>query len=145
MRTFLRAYEMVPFDEARMCPNPACHGLHGIEVQPTPPTPLVGGTTGAAAGAAADAADAACVVCADGAFAVEMGGFRGQHSCESEGCFHFLGFGHSREAPLLKGKATDAKGQCGDGGEDASVAQYCGRCGRKPDFSLRAASGATSA
>ena len=47
--------------------------------------------------------------------------------------------------PLLKGKATDAKGQCGDGGEDASVAQYCGRCGRKPDFSLRAASGATSA
>ena len=44
-------------------------------------------------------------------------------------CFHFLGMAHSREILRRKEASTDV----------------CQKCGQKPDFVLRAASGAMSA
>ena len=47
----------------------------------------------------------------------------GEHCCEAEGCWHFLGVGHAREAMCLRD------------GDD----QVCAGCGEVACFELRAA------
>ena len=69
-------------------------------------------------------------------FPLEARAAKPGHVCAREGCWHFLGKGHSLEPMRLQCRRLD-------GGEDeaAGSQQACTRCGKVPYFPLRAGGG----
>ena len=97
IQSFLRrSYAQLAFDEHWLCGSPACHGLtHATD-------------------------DARFGVYVGTEFAVEpCRRHRGEHVCESEGCWHFLGTAHKHEP--MRRKCDDV---------EKSTCAVCGQLSR---------------
>ena len=107
-QTLRTGYDQIAFDESWLCPSPVCHGLGAA---------ADGGGVGVYRGSEFPLD----VPQSDGAAAT-------RHTCEEEGCWHFLGKGHAREPVGLRGDARQP-------------VATCALCGAEPYFPLRAGGG----
>jgi hypothetical protein len=106
-----RAYSQIVFDETWLCPSPSCHGLpltKPVTGQPVVPAAEVGPGFGVYRGTE---------------FELQPIKMRAGHVCEDEGCWHFLGTGHSKER-------LDLCTPC--------ESSLCTGCGQTPYFRLEA-------
>ena len=106
-----RAYSQIVFDETWLCPSPSCHGLPLTKPgtgQPVVPAAEVGPGFGVYRGTE---------------FELQPIKMRAGHVCEDEGCWHFLGTGHSKER-------LDLCTPC--------ESSLCTGCGQTPYFRLEA-------
>ena len=120
IKHFLRSYEQIEFEESWMCPSPECHGLSG--------------DGGGARSSEANATSASVGAYRGREFALMHAKPKAYHVCDQEGCWGFLGKGHTLEPMrLVKGEEEVC--------EEADEELLCTTCGKVPYFPLRAGGG----
>ena len=117
-----RAYSQIVFDEIWLCPSPSCHGLPATGQRVAPAAELAEVGPGFRHSPSAEVGPGFGVYRGT-EFALQPIKMRAGHACEDEGCWHFLGTGHSKER-------LDLCTPC-----ESSV---CTGCGQTPYFRLEA-------